>query len=301
MTPKPWPYDADKEPTPAEWGFNMTICIAALCNAGDGIVTASDHMLSTEDFSADDMALKMESISKNWKAMFAAEDLSYIVPVLDGTQKTLGSYLSEYDLDDVATAMQTSFLKERKKKTEVGILSPLGFTVESFASTGLKKLGAPLFRQLAQEIREVRLDVEFLVYGFDRNGDGHIFSIRDPGEIKYRDRSGLWAIGTGKYRALSSLFFHSCSFLMPAELMVYHVCEAKFMCKGAPGVGDHTFVTLLRHNHTEKYFFPQELEAIREAWESKGKPRIPDGITQQISEMIQEPKQSASGTLVPGR
>src|SRR5208282_736144 len=41
---------------PSDWGMDLTVCIAAMCNNMDGtdaIVIACDHMLSMESFSAD--------------------------------------------------------------------------------------------------------------------------------------------------------------------------------------------------------------------------------------------------------
>ena len=54
----------------------MTVCIAAI-NAFGAIVQASDQMLSMADgaFTAESVALKDMSLCRDWRAMFAAEDV----------------------------------------------------------------------------------------------------------------------------------------------------------------------------------------------------------------------------------
>ena len=287
MRSKPWLWNQLEEPRPSDWGVGMTVCIAVLCDWMKGIVSVSDHMLGTEDFTADNLAIKIDSLTSEWKIMFAANDLSSVVPVIEEASKNLLPYTSQRDLDEVATVCQTAFLRQIRRRADSEILNRYGLNVDSFIERGLKKLGTSLFRDLAQEIKAIKLDCQFLIYGFDSSGDGHIFSLQDPGEIKYWDKAGMWAIGSGKYNALSSLFFNSCSFLPPATSAIYHACEAKFMCESSPGVGKRTFVTFLRHGYKERYLDMREISAIRLSWNAHGRPKMPPDIDEKIGKMLE--------------
>jgi len=269
----------------------MTVCIATLCESREAIVAVSDHMISSEDFSSDNMALKMENLSEFWKVLFAANDLSSVVQVIQEAKRLVGDWDSDKDLNEITAIVQKAFLKEVNRRIDTEILSRFGLNRESFLNIGLKKLGASLFHDLAQEIKSVKLDSQFLVYGFDSGGVGHIFSVADPGELKIWDKAGTWAIGSGKYMALSSLFFHSCGFLTSAPEAIYHACEAKFMAESSPGVGAKTFVSFLRKGHAEHYLSEEAIMRIKKAWLSGGKPRIPIGITDEIAKMIEGAEQ----------
>jgi hypothetical protein len=286
MNSEPWPWNSLEEPRPTDWGIGMTVCIAALCESREAIVAVSDHMLSTDDFSSDNLALKMDNLSEFWKVLFAANDLSSVVQVIEEAKRQIGPWDSEKDLEEITAIVQRAFLKEIERKIDSEVLHRYGLNRESFISSGLKKLGASLFRDLAQEIKSVSLDCQFLVYGFDSHGKGHIFTVGDPGKLEIWDTAGMCVIGSGKYMALSSLFFHSSGFLTPAPKAIYHACEAKFMAETSPGVGKKTFVSFLRKGHAECYLTGNEVAQIKDAWDSNGKPRIPSGIEDEIARMI---------------
>src|SRR5205823_6183420 len=66
----------------------VTICIAAISNWTDGkteeIVTASDHMVTTGDHTADNVIRKIEPIHAHWHAMFATDVPTRFVHVDSG-------------------------------------------------------------------------------------------------------------------------------------------------------------------------------------------------------------------------
>lgn len=279
----------------------MTVCIAALCDSAKAVVTVTDHMLSNQDFSADGVALKMDSLSHNWRVLFSANDVTSIVPIVTEARRTIGPYLEDRELRDVTTIMQDSYQKQLQHRINSEILARWGFDIDSFRDHGLKKLGHILFRDIAQEIGALKLGCEFLVYGFDSGGEGHIFSIGDPGEVQYWDKVGMWAIGSGKYSALSSLFFHSVNLLASPQRAIYHACEAKFMAESSTGVGKKTFVSFARHGHLELYLSEEDIGTIRQAWETSGKPRMPQGILSAIEEMVRMSQKLEEGKKDEGQ
>src|ERR1022692_4908149 len=98
----------------------------------------------------------------------------------------------------------------------------------------------------------VDLGCQFLLAGFDHDGDGHILTVENPGIVKNHDPVGFWAIGSGALSALGILFFHSMRGELPLPEVLYHICEAKFMAESAIGVGKQTNVRIVTHDSKEQ-------------------------------------------------
>ena len=67
--------------------------------------------------------------------------------------------------------------------------------------------------------------------------------------------------------------------------------EAKFVSETAPKVGKRTFLGVL---HVDGYFdwlLTADVRSIRELWESKGKPKVPDGAEELIADAIRRSRE----------
>src|SRR5438445_12170753 len=60
---------------PEDWGFDMTLCIAAICRQENQLVLGTDLMLSTDWMSSDTQTLKAEPLAprNRWVMMFAGD------------------------------------------------------------------------------------------------------------------------------------------------------------------------------------------------------------------------------------
>ena len=76
-----------------------------------------------------------------------------------------------------------------------------------------------------------------LVAGFDRFGNGHVFSVIDPGTHQRHDLNGFHAIGSGSTGAYFMLMWRELSVQMPLEQVIYFAQEAKIFGEQASGVG----------------------------------------------------------------
>jgi len=255
---------------------SMTICIGAICNwdgKEEAIVTVSDYMVSTGHYSADHIATKIDPVHPDWNAMFSADDLGRVVPVLDRVRSDLKDVPA--GLDKVCNAFSRAVREELALVAQESVLAPFGLSLEEFRRTGLRDFGPSEFSRLLQRIETLSLRCEFLVCGFGERGEPHIFTLSEMGIISVLDHVGFWAIGSGQQSALSTFFFHSYNKLHGVAPAIYHACEAKFMAETATGVGELTFLAVhLPHRRSVTCLEPL-VDSVRELWEAEGKPRVP--------------------------
>src|SRR5579863_1759155 len=107
MYPEPSRDRFFSNPRTADWSGEMTVCIAGICG-DNSIIAVCDMMLSTYDFSADDMALKFRDVHKDWKVMFAGNDVGRVMHVIkQAADALLGQ--DRCSRTDVEAAMRTAF------------------------------------------------------------------------------------------------------------------------------------------------------------------------------------------------
>jgi 20S proteasome alpha/beta subunit len=193
-------------PSPADWINGMTVCVAGICQ--ESIVAVCDMMVSTGDFSADNMALKFRDLHPRWNAFFAGNDITAIIPVIKRAEAIVTGGGSN-TLSAITSAMRTAFQEQLIEKQTDTVLARYGLSMPEFLRSGLSYFGEQVFASIKYQIDAINLDCVFLVLGFDDDNNAHIFTVEDPGIISNHDLQGFWAIGSGANRALSSLFFQS--------------------------------------------------------------------------------------------
>jgi hypothetical protein len=133
-------------PRLADWGYGVTICIAALCENGEKIVTVSDSKVSFGDFSADGAVLKMEALFSRWMTLFAGEDIDQIPFILVRAHDLLFSARRKKGAiptpQQVASALQRSYEERLEVQIEAKVLRRYGYTVKSFRDDGKRKCTA---------------------------------------------------------------------------------------------------------------------------------------------------------------
>jgi ATP-dependent protease HslVU (ClpYQ) peptidase subunit len=296
---KPWPWNTIPEPTPADWGIGMTVCIASHCFGAKAIVLASDTMVSTHDMSADLAAFKFQSISRSWIAQYAGNDVGQVTPLLHRIRGRLDRQPDT--LENVVAAFTDAFTQELRHKTEIEIVRPLGYaSIEEFRSAGARELGSDMFTRALIEMQQQIIDVQFLVAGFDENKEPQIFTVTSPGKVSHFIEVGFWAIGSGQTNALGSLF----NLKMRAKFgdlatNMYRVCEAKFNAENALGVGRETSLLVLHQDTTRYHIDFSRINELRAFWESTRTVAPPAGASTKADELIKEAREKA--TTIPGQ
>jgi len=152
------------------------------------------------------------------------------------------------------------------------------------------------WNELSRQIFEYseEYDVELIVSGWGRTqesfdvsrqgADANIFSVNRDGVHSHTNEQ-FYACGSGGYSAYFLLSFFDYQAHMNLAEAVYYVSAAKL------------------HERTggtdwNGYFLqPEQIRILRDIWESRGAPRMPDGAEEQIGEMLrQRPTRTHSRT-----
>jgi hypothetical protein len=160
-------------PRPADWILPMTVCIAAKCG-DDGIVAMCDMMVSTGEFSADNLALKFRDLHRDWNAMFAGNDVSRIVPLITKAKLMLRGSETRSMAEAEATMRQCFHEELVQKQTDL-VLARYGMDMESFLDTGLTRFGETTFTSIKYQIDQIDLGCSFLVFGYDGQGTACLY------------------------------------------------------------------------------------------------------------------------------
>jgi len=270
---------------PADWGANVTVCIAAMANSGGSIIIAADQMISTQMTTADGVALKIFGVHPNW-AVMSAGDMTQVAPILYAVRESLKD--KEPLHAEVERAVVDAYKERLITEEEDQVLGRFGLTVKNFLSTGLKSFGDANFSQIVAELGQITLGVELLAAGYDVKGLPHIFSVSHPGKVENHDVTGFWAIGSGQYSALGSLYFHSYNKRISPQEALFHVCEAKFMAERASGVGPASSVLCIGPEGRGEIGVQEiiDLKEIRKIWEKEARPRMPKKLRDRMAIII---------------
>ncbi len=234
----------------------VTVCIACICGAGKAIVAVCDSKLSTGYTSSDRATLKAVRVSKNWAFMYAATDVSPLVPIRQSLRQELKTCPNV--LSDVTSLFQRIYHEQVLGKA----------------------------KDLSQIPQETSLGVILMGFGYDDELKPHIFTTEDPqGKTDYHDIVGFQTIGAGAQTASSILYFYGQNPKTPVALTIYHASAAKFMAESASDVGKHTSVIVFMPSGEAVLFNDAHLESLREMWEHEGKPRVPANALEEISKL----------------
>lgn len=251
-------------PRPEGWGFDMTVCIAALSRQDNVVITVSDMMLSDDWTSHETDAMKLNPIGpKNrWVCLYSGDPTMRHKVIIEH----LASCFAENGDDTaegVSRAVERSFRDTLKAEIEGRALSRFGLDRQAFLERGLEFFGPKEFSRLLGKVEGAELGTDFLVAGWESNGIFRLFSVRDPGVTEHHDQIAYHAIGTGSVQAdgyLCGTYYRDLS----APELVYRLCEAKFVSEAAPSVGKRTLVWLLHKDGSHSMFPPEEVEKLRQ-------------------------------------
>ncbi len=198
------------------------------------------------------------------------------------------------DLGCGSECISRTYQAEARQRGHDLVLSKYKIAVEDFLKDGRKHFGNAEFARLNQEFgRAATLDLELLVYGFDRNNKReHMFLVKSPGVVDDWDFTNWVAIGSGQYLADADL--------APAPVVgnevdaLYRALSAKFLAESAPSVGDATFVSILKPDGSEKILVNGDILAIKAFWKSERKPDTPEPVAKRLRDLLDKAKIAVS-------
>lgn len=256
----------------------MTICIAAI-HSNKTIITASDKKISFGGFFSTEGEMCKYLPVTDWIGLFAGEDISPAVRVLEDLQ---GRAKPNMSIEDFSVLCRDAYRKQRIIGIESHILGKYGMTLDEFKQTGKAVFTEDVYEHVFKEIDDYELKVQFLFGGFSPDCAPHIFTLLEPGTTNYFDRTGYWAIGSGKHAAVSHLASYPYQRTDSIAVCIYRVMAAKMAAETAREVGKNTYVSLRFRGLGIVIDLSEKMMAeIRRGYESL--PRIPAGLEQSIS------------------
>ena len=268
----------------------MTVCIAAIGRDGyshmpdrgdEVIVSVADTKLTLFYTSKDGVVSKRFYFHEEWSAMMAGNDITPCVEIMNASSKLLTKKANT--LASVTNAVKTAFQNRLQELIEDKILSRYKMKLADFQHNGKKRFTPEVFNSLCAQIDNTALQCEFLVFGFDKDREPHIFTVTNPGTVGIYDKPGFWAIGSGANTALSMLLYRGQNVDTDMKDTLYHTFEAKFMAESASDVGTETAFFIGKHGHNSMHWSNfRLLEEIREEWEKFGQPQIPPNVLKKI-------------------
>jgi ATP-dependent protease HslVU (ClpYQ) peptidase subunit len=262
----------------------MTVCIAAICDQGRRIVTATDRMLSTSDVTMESLAGKMSWMA-GWQFMYAG---------IPANIDLVSSRIFEGITDDPATASpreikRTVLAGYRWRAAELDsfeILRPFDMTLKEFKDEGQSVLGETFYAEVARDLRSapLRMQDQLLVTGWGREpASAMIYEVGPSGDYLHNS-SGIAVIGSGGAIALSVLMLLGQGRDSTLAETIFNVAASKFFSERsvdlAVGRGTTMFIQHKQNNDgggsSGNFLSEENIDELGKLWEDHLRLRIPD-------------------------
>jgi len=165
------------------------------------------------------------------------------------------------------------------------VLGRFGIGMKEFLKNGKRRFTESKFNALCGEIEQVDGECTFLIFGYDRHGVPHVFTVCNPGTDEVHDKAGHCTIGAGEYAADGMLTFLNQNQDCTLRQTIINVLFAKFMAERVPGVGKSTFFFIKKQNRPMFGHVGNILAEVRAAWDQEGCPHVPSGIVQRLNQI----------------
>jgi 20S proteasome alpha/beta subunit len=257
----------------------MTVCIAANCASGKGVVVGSDRMISapylTLEFDHPDG--KIDVIGPRCVALTAGDALT-AQEILSGGAGLAGQ-LQDPLISHFAAHVRKQYVEARRRVATEPYLQPRGMSFDEFYVGGvINRLPgdlADLAMTLDAMIQRINLGVSVILAGVEGSG-GHIYSIEDPGTVACFDRLGFHAIGSGHRHAMMALVNYGQHQTTDLNRTVFNVYCAKRSAEVAPGVGLATEIRIITPNRGVIALNQDDLDTLLPLYEKRSRPSLVD-------------------------
>lgn len=232
---RPLKHDGRPKPNPP-----MTVCIAAIWHEGEGIVAASDRMLSygnVVQYEPDQS--KVFSIPHHRMVLMIAGQTTTQSAILNEFHRGMDFHKTPpWTIEEAANRYAASFALIRKRRVEQEVLIPRG--LDGFQDWHEKRhlFTESQVKEVEAAIAGVHFEADAIVAGVDESG-AHIYTI-DGGVVSSADYDGFAVIGSGGWLSRSHLVevgYSRSKHLFQALNIVY---QAKRNAEKAGGVGETT-------------------------------------------------------------
>jgi hypothetical protein len=257
----------------------VTVCIAAI-TLEKCIVTVSDTMVTSFASSIDASTSKMEAFGRDWEAMWAADDITQCIPIIERAARYFQNRANT--LEVARACFKRAYQQHLSEMAADEVLGRYGISMKEFLKSRSRRFTENLSQSLMLKIQQVKADWQFLACGFHAKKQPHLFTIEEPGKDAVYDSLGFCAVGSGRYAAESLLFQLQQSAICTIPKTLINLLCAKFMAEQV-GVGRNTYIFIMKPG-SNMCSMPTWIEpTIRKRWEEHIQPKIPDDLLAQIA------------------
>jgi hypothetical protein len=271
----------------------MTVCIAAACDSGERIVTATDSLLNLGDVVGECVPAKMMWFG-DWHFLFAGNPANFGM---------ISEELSDISVSDpnallrprITKTVLEAYRKLRAQVSSFEVLSPFNVTMEEFKATGLECFGEEFHGDMLRRISQASLQFseQLIMTGWGLSPySATIYEIGPWGDM-FHEASGFTAIGSGSQMAKTMLLLLGQARHRSLAETIFNVACAKFSSEKSADldVGKMTsmFVSRKRTEQDDaklpcgEFISPDDIQKLRSLWESHLKPRIPPQARMEIT------------------
>jgi hypothetical protein len=227
--------------------------------------------------------IKSEGFHRDWSVLIAGKDISQALPVIESATEVLRGQSGKASI--VRRGFKRAYAEYRREVMTDIFLGSFDMTLSEFNRKGRKQMNPEIHADISFRIKNFDLGCTFLVYGFDDEGDPHIFTTSNPGKVEVYDKPGFWAIGAGKTAAISMLAAlgqhpHRNSM----HETIYNVLAAKYIAEGASDVGEETWLFIQKQGCSAITYEPNMERKVRIIWKEKGRPKTNDEAVKLLQE-----------------
>jgi hypothetical protein len=259
---------------------SVTVCIAAI-TLEKCIVTVSDTMVTSFASSIDASTSKMESFGRDWEAMWAADDITQCIPIIERARRYFQNRTNT--LQVARSCFKRAYQQHLSEMAADEVLGRYGIGMKEFLKSRSKRFTENLSQSLMLKIQQVKTDWQFLACGFDAKKQPHLFIVEELGKDAVYDSLGFCAIGSGRYAAESLLFQLQQNTVSTVPKTLINLLCAKFMAEKV-GVGKNTYIFIMKPG-SSMCSIPTWVEpTIRKRWEDQIQPKIPDDLLHQVAD-----------------
>lgn len=244
----------------------MTVCIAALYGHDEGVVLASDRMVTAHipigyEFEHEENTKIIKLLEKSSIHVLLAGDVLIGHEVLSVARAQLAQQEGGVTVATAAEFIRSSYQQVRLTKVVHQELEPRGLDLNGFYSMQ-QQLAPQIVQMIDQALASSDLGVQMLIAG-DNEGAFAIYTILNPGSIHDNSGIGHGAIGSGAPHALSSLIENAYTSSMTRVQVIDLVKKAKSRSEVAPGVGSQTTVVVIPREEASDAQ-PEEAKAVQD-------------------------------------
>jgi len=225
----------------------MTICIAALAEKGKKVIVCADQMITANipisyEFETEDVQ-KIYKLNDNCVVLTAGNAI-FAYEIVEKTKKALNSMDQSLSAEEIAEALRLEYVRFRHKIISRNVLEPRNLDINQYL-----QIQQRLIPGVAQDIENALVNhdigTEFIVAGCDGDGQCHIFTVTNPGQVLCHDGIGYVCVGSGSPHATYYLIGEKYSKKQETTDAKAQVEAAKKKSEVAPGVGDNTTILVI--------------------------------------------------------